>query len=165
MTSSLPVRPNGLAELEKTFGSPLKYVNKKSTWENITLESVSVKYALDYAFGAAVIHTVRAHKLIVHELVDTLALCTEAGVRTNRLKYGGCYCWRPIGGGHTLSTHTWGIAVDIEPIENPRDKVWVDDGKMLDPRIIKIFTDRGWFWGGNFHNRKDPMHFQWCTGY
>lgn len=64
-----------------------------------------------------------------------------------------------------MSTHTWGIAVDIEPAGNPMGETWQDDGVRMDPRIIEIFEARGWSWGGRFSGTPDPMHFQWASGY
>jgi hypothetical protein len=109
------------------------------------------------------IRRVRAHFLLADELVAALMECLEAGVPRHRLKYGGCYTWRAIRGRTVLSTHTWGIAVDLEPAENPLGMPYIR-GKMLDKRVVDIFRDRGWHWGGDF-TRPDCQHFQWATGY
>jgi len=63
-----------------------------------------------------------------------------------------------------LSLHTWGIAVDLEPAENPLGEPWADDGRRLHPAIIDTFKKRGWFWGGEFEKTLDPQHFQWAAG-
>ena len=43
----------------------------------------------------------------------------EKQFRALRLDYfGGCYNHRPMRGGNRLSTHSWGIAWDIDPIRN-----------------------------------------------
>jgi hypothetical protein len=39
------------------------------------------------------------------------------------------------------------------------------DGDMP-PGIVAAFKAAGFFWGGDWPGRnKDPMHFQFCTGY
>ena len=44
----------------------------------------------------------------------------EAEFRRLRLdQFGGCYNYRNKRGGNTLSMHAWGIAVDLDPINNP----------------------------------------------
>jgi hypothetical protein len=35
----------------------------------------------------------------------------------------------------------------------------------MDPDVVAIFQHFGFLWGGEFHLRKDPMHFQYATGY
>ncbi len=84
--------------------------------------------------------------------------------------------YRKIEGSTSLSKHSYGIAIDINPIENPYIK-----GKTLSPAagkdftnrtlprlgmIVagdpchKAFTSRGWTWGGNWKTLKDYQHFE-----
>ena len=60
-----------------------------------------------------------------------------------------------------LSTHSWGIAVDINAATNPMRKPMVKD---IPDEWVAIFEAVGWTWGGWFPT-PDPMHFQWCSGY
>ena len=168
---TLPTIPVGTQNLgvgrNATFGNPLEYASNVSKWESVSLSTRALKTPLRYAYGAGVtmITRIRAHRLIIDEMLGAFEECSAAGISQNRMKYGGSYVWRPIGGSRLLSTHAYGVAFDLEPALNPRDKAWIDDGKMLHPTIIKILKARGWFWGNEFKKRKDPMHFQWCTGY
>jgi SpoIID/LytB domain protein len=84
-------------------------------------------------------------------------------------------CRPATGNPGSLSQHSYGWAIDINPLENPYFK----DGKVL-RRAAKPFTDRsrdvrgmihpgdvvvrsfaaiGWGWGGDWHTLKDYMHF------
>jgi hypothetical protein len=162
---TFPKRPHGLAEVVATFGDPLEHLNDKAAWEREALVSLHLPRPLVYAYDESRFVTrVRAHRLIAQHLVDTLMACFDAGVPSDRLRYGGCYVWRAMRGASRLSLHTWGIAVDLEPAENPLGKPWRDDGKMLHPLIVEVFENHGWYWGNHFRSRADAQHWQWCTG-
>lgn len=74
--------------------------------------------------------------------------------------YGGIYNFRPIKGSAKLSTHSWGIAVDLNTVANP-----LGAKPVMDPHIIAVFADHGFHWGGNWRRRRDGAHFQYATGY
>lgn len=72
------------------------------------------------------------------------------------------------------SNHAYGLAVDINPVENPyvgcgqsRDPAaWVYRDRsrhrrgMITPRVIEAFASIGWEWGGSWSGpTKDYMHF------
>lgn len=162
--AAVPKRPDGLTELCTTFGDPRLWVDAKEEWEKTRLAIRALPVSLPYAFAPVPVSRVRAHALIVDHLVETLVACLDAGVSRSRLVYGGCYSWRPMRGGIHLSTHTWGIAVDLDPVKNPQGKPWQDDAIMLDRRIIDTFHAKGWKWGNDFVTA-DPQHFQFVTGY
>jgi len=72
------------------------------------------------------------------------------------------------------SNHAYGLAVDLNPVENPyvgcgqtrdpatrpyRDRSRHRPG-MVTPRVVKAFRSIGWGWGGSWTgNTKDYMHF------
>jgi hypothetical protein len=83
------------------------------------------------------------------------------------------------GGPRSWSNHAYGLAVDLNPIENP----YVGCGQTRDPRtrryrdrsrhrpgmvtrrVIATFASIGWGWGGSWTgNTKDYMHFS-VTGH
>lgn len=53
------------------------------------------------------------------------------------------------------SLHSWGIAIDI-------DAAWNKQGgkSTMNKKIVDIFKNNGFDWGGDFKTTKDPMHFQ-----
>jgi hypothetical protein len=53
-----------------------------------------------------------------------------------------------------LSMHSWGIAIDLNPIKYPYAS---NDAPPRD--LIDIFTANGFSWGG-YWKTKDPMHFE-----
>lgn len=77
--------------------------------------------------------------------------------------FGGCYNFRPMRGGTSLSTHAWGAAVDLDPERN--QLTWGDD------RAAFAAPDYEAFWRiveahgavslGRTRNR-DWMHFQFA---
>lgn len=81
---------------------------------------------------------------------------------------GGCQCYnhrgiRRLDGGtnDTLSKHSWGIALDLNPGDHPFGTEW---HQLLNPdkvpmRMVEIMKACGFRWGNEFRN-KDPMHFE-----
>jgi hypothetical protein len=75
------------------------------------------------------------------------------------------------------SQHAYGRAVDLNPLLNPEinrtgafqpknaapylDRTRTDPGVLHagDP-VVRLFTDRGWSWGGDWRTPKDYQHFE-----
>jgi hypothetical protein len=77
------------------------------------------------------------------------------------------------------SMHAYGLAVDLNPFENPyvgcgqtrdpAERVYRDRSRlrrgMVTPKVIAAFQSIGWGWGGSWSgNTKDYMHFS-ATGH
>lgn len=79
----------------------------------------------------------------------------KAGYRP--LVLGG-FSNRNIAGTNTLSNHARGLALDIDPTQNP-----VQHGgsnrNILPPNVASMAAKYGLSWGGSWHSYKDPMHF------
>ncbi len=80
--------------------------------------------------------------------------------RMNR--FGGCYNFRRKRGGSQLSTHSWGIAVDLDPEKNPLGKPYNANAGMMPMEVVNIFERYGAEWGGRWGNRCDAQHFQFA---
>jgi D-alanyl-D-alanine carboxypeptidase len=76
----------------------------------------------------------------------------------------------------TYSNHSWGRAIDINPLTNPYvkgDKVFPPEGRRYldrnqnlpglirgDSFVVQRFLKAGWRWGGNWSDLKDYQHFE-----
>jgi hypothetical protein len=80
---------------------------------------------------------------------------------------------RPTTGGTSWSQHSYGRAIDLNPIQNPYltgGTVQPASGSayltrrplkkgMIDPVVRAAFSDAGWYWGGTWRSPTDYMHF------
>lgn len=75
--------------------------------------------------------------------------------------FGGCLNVRPMRGGSSLSTHSWGIAIDLDPSHNQLS--WGRDrARLARPeyeRFWDFWTEEGWLSLGKARNF-DWMHVQ-----
>ncbi len=97
-------------------------------------------------------------------LMAALHAVKDRGVNPLLLKtFDGCFNIRAVRGSQThFSWHSYALALDFNAGENP---LGAESGGFYDaPAFVKCFTDFGFLWGGNFHARKDPMHFQYAIG-
>lgn len=102
----------------------------------------------------------------------------EASVQANN---SSAFCYRTIAGKEILSNHAYGLAVDINPLQNPyvvytngvpvqypqyssqfvertsKRKHVIGEGD----RCLEIFRKYGFDWGGDWKTVKDYQHFEW----
>jgi hypothetical protein len=101
------------------------------------------------------------HKRMVEIFASVFGLVQARGLQPEISSFGGCFAFRQQRTGAKLSTHSWGIAIDL----NPETNVQGSPGNM-DARLIEIFRGAGFEWGGNWPGRnQDAMHFPFCSGY
>lgn len=86
------------------------------------------------------------------------------------------FCFRKIEGTNTISKHGYGVAIDINPLQNPyikgeiiqplAGKDYLDRSDVRKGMILKgdscykAFTSRGWSWGGDWKTVTDYQHFE-----
>jgi hypothetical protein len=80
--------------------------------------------------------------------------------------------YRKVKGQKVLSAHSYGLAIDINPLQNPHIKgnlVQPSMGKyemekpgtiLRDSKLVAEFRKRGWEWGGKWRSSKDYQHFE-----
>lgn len=92
-----------------------------------------------------------------------------------------CFNYRNIAGTSRLSNHSFGTAVDINPLYNPWVKKRADGSLAVDPEagrpyadrsknfpmkisagdpLVKLFKQHGFEWGGDWTSIKDYQHFE-----
>lgn len=87
----------------------------------------------------------------------------------------GSFACRPIRGGTDFSQHAFGLAVDLNPFQNPYhrgdlvlpelasaylDRDWLRPGMITaDGPGLRAFASIGWQWGGAWSSLKDYQHF------
>ncbi len=67
------------------------------------------------------------------------------------------YNCRAIAGSSKMSQHSYGLAIDINPMQNPHLKT--ECRTDMPPEFVSILTSNGWQWGCNWTSSKDAMHF------
>jgi hypothetical protein len=146
--------PYGLSGIIATFG-PI--TDPKFEAKNIVF--FDLPYTLKY--DGVSIARARCHRLAVDNFIAAFKNIQAAGLADQFTEFNGIYAKRPIRGSvGRASCHSWGIAIDMCASKYP-----LGSAKRMPDAIIKAFSDAGFLYGGDFKNRKDPMHFQLAMSY
>ncbi len=106
-------------------------------------------------------------------LVDDYGADDDRSTMANNTSAFNC---RPATGSTRWSRHAYGLAVDLNPVQNP---YVYSDGHVLDPKaerflnrslhdpgmihdgdvVVRAFAAMRWRWGGHFRSIKDYQHF------
>lgn len=106
-------------------------------------------------------------------LVDDFGGDDEASMEADNTS---CFNYRPVAGTRLLSAHAYGMAVDVNPLENPcvrRSGIrprgaepYADRSRSFSHKIdrndlcYKLFREHGFRWGGAWNSVKDYQHFE-----
>jgi hypothetical protein len=139
-----------------------------AAWESAQLTKITPAYALTLAFPpGSQVTRITCHKKVAVSLTRIFAAIlahygSVAEVKKARMHlFAGCYNFRKIGGSNRLSTHSWGVGIDIDSAKNPQGEKHDESKGMMPMAVVKIFEAEGWKWGGRFGGtRVDCMHFQ-----
>jgi len=163
--------PSGLKELIEFYGNPDvnhdAQVDKGWYFENIKQLPLPFPLRLAWDIERKITH-LPVHRLVMDSLYDALKdIETEVGLdflhQHDMDRTAGAYCFRPIKGGNALSTHSWGIAIDL----NSHVARWGAAPETQLKVIVQAFKAQGWIWGGDWKAPYtcDPMHFQLVSNY
>ena len=166
----MPFPKDTQKELEAFYSKHRLKADGKPTaaWESANLVRFTPAYPLTLSFPPKTqVTKVRCHKKVADSLKRIFEQILQhygsvAEVKRARMHlYAGCYEFRKIGGANRLSTHAWGVSVDIDSENNPQGKAHDESKGMMPMAVVKIFEAEGWKWGGRFKGeRVDCMHFE-----
>lgn len=142
------------------------------TWEAANLTYVKAPFAMHLA-GQRLTRGCKVHKHCAPSLLRVFTrlwvlsgrdqeAIDEAGVSI----YGGGHVFRVMRGGNSLSMHSYGCAIDLDPARNgmydrtPRFAEF--------PWVLQAFREEDWRWGGDWdgdgssadERKADGMHWQ-----
>lgn len=158
--------PNGLDEVLGTFGNIYDYIREDGTldprWETDALTRATLPFAIPLSWDRSkVVTRLQCHVKLKDIFPAVFAAIQSRGLQTRVTTFGGCYNYRSKRTSGKLSTHCWGIAIDLNPETNGQGGA----GDMASD-VVEVFREAGFKWGGDWSAKsKDPMHFQYCTGY
>jgi hypothetical protein len=104
------------------------------------------------------------------EPIDAFGADDDAAMAANNTS---AFNFRNIAGTEILSQHALGVAIDLNPVQNPMivgaaihppagaaytDRSVLRPG-MITPAVVGVFRDHGWQWGGDWSHMKDYHHF------
>lgn len=152
------------------------------------LDTVRVKY-FDFD-GRTEEGTLVVHGRVAEDVARIFASLYKARFPVRKIsqweKYGpgkyaeqdvtvGFYCEKADDAPGEWSSHAYGVAIDLNPLENPfrqGEKPWWPKGSAefarrdggkgkigADSVAVRSFTHYGWSWGGAYQGETDYMHF------
>lgn len=158
--------PYELDEIMLTFGDIFNYVNQdgsiKRSWEEGQMGFADIPFTIPFSsYSDIKVGKIYCHKKLISTFTKVFQVIYEKNLHRHIHSYGGCYVYRNKNNQTHLSTHCWGIAIDLNPHTNaPGTR-----GDM-NSEIVRVFQSHGFEWGGSWKKKyRNPMHFQWCSGY
>ena len=149
--------PTGLSEICAVYGDARMYFDRKAEWEAKALVTSPVPEGLLVYIGQPV-RRIRAHRTAMPLFLEVIEKLRAQGQKG--IEYNGIYAYRAKRSDwRVLSTHSWGIAIDLCASTNH-----MGDPPAMDLEIVAAFEDAGFTWGGRW-DRPDGMHFQLARGY
>lgn len=157
------IQPNGYKTILNVFGNIEAFIKNgvfdETRWKATYIKAFTLPFALP--FGTTKVTRMQCH-VLMEPIFSKVFLDIEASGLVDSIKsYGGCYNYRRKRKSNGFSTHSWGIAVDLNAETNA-----MGTKGDISPKLVQIFQDNGFKWGGDWTGKGcDPMHFQYCTGY
>lgn len=162
-------------------------VSFQNQWQNQTLINVSY-YGLDGKIHKGQLicnRSVQAELKAVFQDLFTMQFPIQSVIpisefdfddqKSMRANNTTCFDFREKVMGNGWSKHAQGLAVDLNPMQNPyihpqKTEPFPNQSEMTTGRIrkedemgkkvIDIFKKQSWKWGGNWRSSKDYMHFE-----
>ena len=134
-------------------------------WGTLNLVHITAPFQMYYdkkPIPSILVHRkiASALELAFEEIWHKCGADQHAVDKTGASDYGGCFNIRNIAGSNNWSNHSWAAAIDLSPSTNGFRH---DASTTLSNIVIDAFKGQGALWGGDYHGRKDPMHFEFVS--
>lgn len=156
------------ADMDSFFGNPRgkNPVQHNPLWEIQNLVFLKPPFKMFYA-GKEMPKGFRIHKKCKDSLERIMFRIWEASGKSQSVidawgvsTFGGSFNYRLKRGGNSLSTHSYGCAIDLDPVRNQMKDSTPYFATL--PVVVRAFEDEGWTWGGRWSGANvDGMHFQY----
>jgi len=97
------------------------------------------------------------NKDMTDALLAALDAVRAAGIIDQLKTFDGCFNIRPVRGMNSISTHAYGLGIDMNAADYPLGS----DARMSD-ELVACFKNAGFDYGGDFVSRKDAMHISYA---
>jgi hypothetical protein len=162
--------PANRKEVYKVFGDPSNGTKVNKKWEKENIRTFRKAMAIP---GVDPHRYVKIHRLAEPYVREAMRRATEVCPDYTINKFA-CFNYRLMRKSNRLSYHSWGIAMDINPDENPAIRYKSADDKPIPfskewwkirpDAMPKAFVDAiksvGFSWGGDWRTFADDMHFE-----
>lgn len=150
----VPRKPRSYSEVITIFGDPR---TNADAFEAKYLAFCALPDAFTVFPKVQGKHGFTTHKLLIPVFQKVFSEIEAAGLVDKIYSFDGCWNVRKISGSSNYSLHSWAIAIDLNYVGNELG----DTTPAMNKGVIAIFKKNGFFWGGDYTGRKDPMHFEW----
>ena len=146
------------SECLKMFGNPYA-----PGWGNLHIVHVNCPWQL--YMGPLHIPYIKINKIAAESLTRVLNhvwdVCGKDPDKIHAIhadQFSGDFVIRQMRGLHTISMHSYGLAIDFDA---PHNHLGSPSHFFTESNpLIKAFLDEGWIWGGQWRGRPDSMHIQ-----
>jgi hypothetical protein len=161
--------PNNRRQVYEVFGNPSNGSKVDKKWKKENIRTFRKKMALP---GVDPYRYVKLHKLAEPYVREALRRAAE--VSEYKIITFGAFNFRLMRHANRLSYHSFGIAFDINPAQNPAIRYrtvaeapepFSDEWHLLRPYamdqpFVEAIKSAGFGWGGDWSTFKDDMHFE-----
>ncbi len=177
----------------------IQQMEKHNIWSPscpVPLNDLRVVTVTHYNFGGQMVQgEIMVHMQITQKVVDIFKELFERKFPIHSVKLiqefdgndvlsmeannSSAFNYRKIANTDKISMHSYGLAIDINPLQNPYfrcdnqtiSSIQPSGGKDFLDRtniqpgmvesVVSLFTDRGFNWGGDWTSLKDYQHFEY----
>jgi hypothetical protein len=126
-----------LDEIIASFGDIYEYIARdgklEARWQVEFLAQGALPFPLKLSWDPSrTVTQMTCHRRMTRVFTSVFGCIQQRGLNTRITSFGGCFAFRPQRTGRKLSTHSWGIAIDLNPETNLQGAVGDMDAVVIE---------------------------------